>query len=76
MTSEELAREITETTLNAEVDPGVIFAALQIVFMFWMSCLCVDCRRNVAHKLEADVSKMLENADTAAEHFDHAPTCH
>jgi hypothetical protein len=44
--------------------------------MFWMPRLCVDCRRNVAHKLKADVSKMLESADTAAEHFDQIPTCH
>jgi hypothetical protein len=76
MTSEELAREITEITFNAEVDPDTIFKALQITFVFWMSCLCIDCRRTVADKLRADITKMLEGADKTATTFGNASTCH
>src|SRR6516225_8350621 len=48
MTSEELAREITEVILDAQVDAETAFRALQGAIMFRMSCLCIDCRRNVA----------------------------
>jgi hypothetical protein len=76
MTSENLARAITEVTLNADVDPNTIFEALQIVFMFWLSCLCDDCRRGIAHRLRTSIPAMLESANRAAEHFDQVPTCH
>ena len=76
MTSEELAREITEITFNAQVDPNTVFDALQAVFVFWMSCICTDCRRNVARKLRADTSRMLECAEQTATMLDDASTCH
>jgi hypothetical protein len=76
MTSEELAREITEVILDAQVDAETAFRALQGAIMFRMSCLCIDCRRNVARKLKANIPKMVEGADQTAEYFDQIPICH
>jgi hypothetical protein len=61
---------------NAEVTPDVIFTALQTVFVFWMSCLCSDCRCKVANKLKTDIPNMLEGAELTAEQLDQRPTCH
>jgi hypothetical protein len=63
MTSEELIREIGEITINADVEPDVIFTALQAVLAFWMSYLCGNCRHDVAHQFKVNVAKMLAVAD-------------
>jgi hypothetical protein len=76
MTSEELAREITETTINAEVDPDTVFTALEIVFMFWISSLCADCRREVARKSKASIPKMLDRVDRVETVLGPNTTCH
>jgi hypothetical protein len=76
MTEGQLARKIVDLTLNAEVAPSVIFSALQSAFVFWMSCLCADCRRRVAYKLEDDIDNMLKNAGLAATELGGAPLCH
>jgi hypothetical protein len=73
----QLAQEITDMTTNADTDPDTIFEALQQVFIFWMSIVCANCRRNVARKLTADIPKMIDCADqTAAVGGSGKSTCH
>jgi hypothetical protein len=72
--SEKLMREITDITIDAEADPDMVFAALSGVITFWMSYLCADCRREMAHRL--DMSAMLKAADQAAAKFNNPPLCH
>jgi hypothetical protein len=76
MTREELAQKIAHVTFEAE-DPDVVFDALMEVFIFSMSCVCADCRRNIARKLEADIPAMLTTANKFAEmRSSDAPNCH
>jgi hypothetical protein len=60
MTDAELAQKITDIIVDAEVDSETAFMALQAAIMFEMSCLCADCRRDVARKLKANIPKMVE----------------
>jgi hypothetical protein len=76
--ADKLARTIAELTIDAEADPETIFEALRLTFTFWMSCVCDDCRQNVAHKLMAEIPVMLEGAKriAAASEGSLIPPCH
>ena len=73
---DELARKIVAGIINDdERDYDIIFAALTHVFAFWMSCVCRNCRRDVARKLKADIPAMLNSASQLAA-AGKPPTCH
>jgi hypothetical protein len=71
---ERLARKLVDVTIDADADPDLVFTALQEAFTFWMSCVCADCRQQLAQKLERDVPAMLDRANRYA--MKSTPTCH
>jgi hypothetical protein len=73
---DELSRKFFDVAREANVDKDVAFAALQMVFVYWMACVCPDCRRGIAHKLKADIPRMLETANKGAAMSPEAPQCH
>jgi hypothetical protein len=71
---EQLALKLTNVTIDADTDVDVVFTALRHVFVFWMSCVCADCRRQVAQKLEREIPEMLDHANRFA--AKSPVTCH
>lgn len=74
---ERLRRKIIDLTVDDGADPDTIFSALQSAFVFWLSIVCRNCRRDIARKLRADIPAMLNNANQlAAADKTETPTCH
>ena len=74
---EKLAQEIVDKTIDADAEPDAVFSALMMAFEFWMSCVCGDCRQNVACKLKERIPMMLEHANQfAATSQDKSSKCH
>jgi hypothetical protein len=72
-----LEQKIIDLTIDDGADPDTIFTALQGAFVFWMSTVCLNCRRDVAKKLRANIPAMLNNANqVAAADKTETPTCH
>jgi hypothetical protein len=74
-TAEGLALKIADLTVAAEVRPDIVFSALMNALVFWMSCICPNCRRDFARKLADEIPTMLESADHHAQ-SPSTPTCH
>jgi hypothetical protein len=74
LAAERLAHKLADVTIDAGADVEVVLMALQHVFVFWMSCVCADCRHNIAQKLKREIPLMLDHANRVATKT--SVTCH
>ena len=63
---EELALKINNMLVNDNVEPTVVFEVLRKLFVFWLSVICIDCRRATAHEFQAEIPTMLGCANQFA----------
>jgi hypothetical protein len=70
-----LSAEIYEVVKGE--DPEAVFSALVDQFIFHMSLVCPDCRKNIARKLRKSIPLMLAHANEVAATYDEPPaSCH
>jgi hypothetical protein len=72
----ELGRAIVGAIDNVELEMNTVFAALNEVFIYYMSQVCHVCRKNIAKKLKRDVPHMLMIANRCASISSDTPNCH
>jgi len=70
-----MALKINDMLVDDNVEPTV----LRKLFVFWLSVICIDCRRTVAHEFQEEIPTMLQCATQFAaegQEVEHSGRCH
>jgi hypothetical protein len=74
---DDLVNGIIVVTKEHIDDPEAVITALQLAFVFHMSVVCRDCRKNIGRKLKRDIPGMMaEAAMLASSVSDELPAKH